>query len=687
MSSEASSSLGKRKRVRRAARPCDACRQRKTRCIMEDGPTCTVCQFRDSSCTFDAAPPERNTYTKTPDIGHVPTNGSSVSAYPPSSTSPSHAHSHRSLNGAEAEQLLSSDTTSISPYDQRRRVTRQTDEGPLTQSLGLVSFRFAELYGLTSDMEPILMRHRPYDPISHEYRLQTHSIRRVLDHDEGLEYPVTFHLATDEKAIGFSPDFSDVDAIEAEVRPHGMRLLKLFWRIVQPSYPIIYKKGFMESYTISYREISASLLGAVYLNAISWWSYDSELSRWPAPDTAKLRKLTLDATQSSLHRPKLSSIEAILLLLQCKPEDPLNPDHTFSWGLTSQALGVGEAIGLHLDASFWSIPDWERSLRKRLSWALYMQDKWTALAYGRPSHISDDDWDVTDLAHSAFLDCEDANLGAPSSFSDSTYSSGEVQFLMMAELTQFLSTVLRSFFTRRASSNQDTSNLYHKSLPVIEAIRLWKLRIPPSLSMEARTSRQLCPSGYLYFSYHGLMITLLRRLVRSTALAPLCTDQIVVGNIRQLAFDTAVEAMTFVSTLRPDHLEAFWYFTSPFLFSLLGSFITLLLVTSVSEQEREYWREKLHSYLWVLRTMSKGCEPIRYAVNRLEGAILRGLEHALAVNVDSPVNLRSTPLLVPQTDQDFGMSSFGDWDLSGMDLGAFDWLSNVDVQQSLNTLQ
>lgn len=29
--------------------------------------------------------------------------------------------------------------------------------------------------------------------------------------------------------------------------------------------------------------------------------------------------------------------------------------------------------------------------------------------------------------------------------------------------------------------------------------------------------------------------------------------------------------------------------------------------------------------------MGKGSEPMRYAVNRLEGAILRGMEHALAV--------------------------------------------------------
>lgn len=73
---------------------------------------------------------------------------------------------------------------------------------------------------------------------------------------------------------------------------------------------------------------------------------------------------------------------------------------------------------------------------------------------------------------------------------------------------------------------------------------------------------------------------------------------------------------------------------SGYVFSLIGSFLTLLLVTSRSETEKTHWRENLNEYLWNLRIMGKASEPIRYAVNRLEGAILRGMEHALSVNID-----------------------------------------------------
>lgn len=72
---------------------------------------------------------------------------------------------------------------------------------------------------------------------------------------------------------------------------------------------------------------------------------------------------------------------------------------------------------------------------------------------------------------------------------------------------------------------------------------------------------------------------------------------------------------------------------SGFGFSLIGSLSTLLLVTSRVENEKSHWRENLNEYLWNLRILGKASEPISYAVNRLEGAILRGMEHALAVNI------------------------------------------------------
>jgi hypothetical protein len=257
--------------------------------------------------------------------------------------------------------------------------------------------------------------------------------------------------------------------------------------MVHPTYQILHKETFMNQYTRSYRYIDAPLLAAVYLIAINWWHYDPYLSNQPTVDVSMLRKLTLDALQSSYHRPRLSSIEAILLFLQCKPEDPLNPDHSFAWGLTGQALAVSEASGLHLDASEWLIPKWERSLRKRLSWGLYIQDVWTALAHGRPLHIHEDDWAVQDLTEHDF-----EGGGEPVERS---------LFLCMTSLTKIQYNVLKRFYSVKSSVLQDTVELFAKARPILTDLDEWYAKLPPNLSMTLMPSRQLCANGRQFFSF------------------------------------------------------------------------------------------------------------------------------------------------------------------------------------------
>ncbi|KAK7414333.1 hypothetical protein QQX98_006775 [Neonectria punicea] len=717
-----------RKRQRRSLRPCDACRKRKTRCVTKDGDgDCVHCQLRATACTFQHDPPERQATAGASSSGGGAYSGDERPAGggldEPGGQSSSRSLSRGRKESRDEIRTLVSETQSVQsflspaetrasgdsviggggrhPHDHHLHdhhhhshllhqapsviVPELVEPDPLERTLGCSTLRFAELYGLGSDMEPILMRHRPYDVRTHEFSLETHAIRRVLERDEGQEYPVTFHLAADEKAVDPDPTHSLVDAIEACVHPHGQSLLELFWRHVQPCYPIVSKDAFISVHSQSYRNVPAALLGAMYLSATRWWTYDPELSIRTPPDSALLRRMLRSALPSSYHRPKLCSIQAALLLLQCQPEDPLNPDHTFQWGLTCQALAVGQCLGLHLDATNWTIPQWERNVRKRLSWALFMQDRWTALAYGRPVHIHDDDWTVKDLTVADFSDyeCEGSAVTpgpGPDDDRRSIAATGMAQYMQMVRLTKILSAVYATFYTARTCREQDTVILFAQARPLFDMLTAWYHSIPPSLQMNIIYQRKLCFHGYLHFSYYGVAMTLLRRLIRSTALPPRCTDDRVLSDIRQIALQTAQSAISFVTSLRPDHLEAFWYFTSPYLFSLLGSFTTLLLVTSLSSQERHFWQETLNSYLWNLRMMSKSHEPMQYAVNRLEGAILRGLEHALAVNLNEPVNDKVSPLMGNYATDVYEYTDFGDWDLAVGGNGAYDLLSGLAVQ-------
>lgn len=321
--------------------------------------------------------------------------------------------------------------------------------------------------------------------------MESHSIRRVLQRDQGMEYPVTFHVVQDDKAIGYQLHQSEHDLIEACVRPNGPKLIDLYWRIMHPSFPILYKQGFVEKYSRSYRSVSAPLLGAMYLIALGWWDYDRELSNRSMPDVTNLRKQTLLAIQNSYHCPKLDCIEAMLLLLQCKPEDPLNPDHTWNWGCTGQVISIGQALGIHLDASAWSIPSWERGLRKRVSWTVYMQDKWTALAHGRPSHLNNDDWMVNSLELSDF----DSRSSGDDGETRVDNQSGAAELVHMAHLTQILSEVMQTFYTLKASHNQDTSSLYSQAIPLLGMLDGWRSSLPASLQMDYQVVSRLCPNG------------------------------------------------------------------------------------------------------------------------------------------------------------------------------------------------
>ncbi|KAH7110456.1 hypothetical protein EDB81DRAFT_927035 [Dactylonectria macrodidyma] len=196
----------------------------------------------------------------------------------------------------------------------------------------------------------------------------------------------------------------------------------------------------------------------------------------------------------------------------------------------------------------------------------------------------------------------------------------------------------------RTCREQDTVTLFAKARPLIDMLTNWHHSIPPTLQMN------------IIYQHDRIL-----------------------SDIRQIALQTAQSAISFVTNLRPDHLEAFWYFTSPYLFSLVGSFTTLLLVTSLSSQERHFWQETLNSYLWNLRMMSKSHIPMQYAVNRLEGAILRGLEYALAVNLIEPLNCKVSLMVGNYASDVYEYTDFGDWGLAVGNKEAYDLLSGLAV--------
>jgi hypothetical protein len=333
----------------RSRRPCDPCRRRKSRCeIVEDSQPCLLCRFHRQECTFNEEPQPRKRRAI-------------------DSNEYDHPSGQKDREGRSGSHVVSH-SSSLHPETVKIRQDVPIDDyanlrGPslLKKTLGLQQNRHSRFLGSTSEFEQLLLELYDGDE-KPDIAIGSSALRRV----DAVN--TAFLLLPDAATQNHQEDMSDLDAIETVVAPHGQALIHLYFRIIHPSFPVLHKKVFLEKYERTHREFSPPLLAAVYLLALNWWSYSSELAMLPKPDVARLEKLALNTMANIVHRPKLSTIQAGLLLLQRPGGD--------NWALTSQLVGLGQDLGLHLDCSDWHVPSWERGLRKRLAWALFMQDKW-----------------------------------------------------------------------------------------------------------------------------------------------------------------------------------------------------------------------------------------------------------------------------------------------------------------------
>lgn len=301
----------------------------------------------------------------------------------------------------------------------------------LKRSLGLQKDRYSQYIGPTTDFEPSLINLSPFDPHD-ESLLARGTLRKVGEQD-------TFLLLPDHITPGYEHKPSDSEEIEKIVAPHGRKLLDLYFRIVHPGFPVLQKSVIYDKYERDYRDISPPLLAAIYLLSVNWWDHDETLASLPKPNVTDLERLVRDTLADSMFRPKLSTVQAGLLLSQ-RPEGD-------QWAPTAQLVAIGQELGLHLDASAWKIPLWEKGLRKRLAWALYMQDKWGSLVHGRPSHIFASNWAVQQLAPGDFPDDEwaDDNIEDREDI-----ERGRILFAQMVQLTLILAETLDTFYTLQA---------------------------------------------------------------------------------------------------------------------------------------------------------------------------------------------------------------------------------------------
>ena len=457
-----------------------------------------------------------------------------------------------------------------------------------------------------------------------------------------MRYGEFFHQFEDVESPNHVQEIKDLDRIEGVVAPHGRSLIDLYFRIIHPNFPILHRLGFLEKYARNYREFSPPLLAAVYILAINWRSHNADLPSYTRVEIAELESIAFRSLQDVSQRPKLSTLQAGLLLLQRSSSGA-------SWQLTAQLVAIGQDIGLHLDCSDWRIPIWERGLRKRIAWALFMQDTWSAVIYGRPPHIAPSNWAVQ-------LVEEDEYLDSPNEHQDPDrlleLRKGRSLFGEMIILTRMLSTVLERLYSQKADieiqqSLDPTKAILERAKPIQLQLRSWYTDMPDTLKMDITSPGTLSSVGYLHLAYYATEITLHRRIIRSLSSN---TPSNLVHICRSAAKARLISAMDFFNRLKKEHLQSFWYFASKFNFALIGTFAGLCFVTSTSTEEAEFYQRRLQEYRWTLKVSNKSAEFLEISSGILESAV--GSLLKVADSIDS--RGQSFPMSQSPDDSDDG---------------------------------
>lgn len=188
------------------------------------------------------------------------------------------------------------------------------------------------------------------------------------------------------------------------------------------------------------------LLAAMYAAALPFCPYDDYLcvqNGYRLPEAANLWRIVQDELPVEIHTPHLSTIQACMLYIQRPPTlgTTAAADTPFVWSLFGSVVAQATSIGLHLDCRGWHLPAWEKRLRRRLWWAIFIEDKFRCMLRGVPSLISDDAWDVSELTDEDFT----LSYRAPNTVIDQDCGLSSTNFHHLASLALTMADIHTAF--------------------------------------------------------------------------------------------------------------------------------------------------------------------------------------------------------------------------------------------------
>ncbi|EME44715.1 hypothetical protein DOTSEDRAFT_53722 [Dothistroma septosporum NZE10] len=560
---EASSSRHGRKYKSRKERPCDACRRRKVCCIRDSGDeACSLCRTSGQVCSYDQGPTPRRRRPQ-PVVAGLPGN-------------------HTSAMGSAAVADAGASTSTLSQAE--HVVTDGQAPGPRRTEW------ISQYVGPSGDLDPFVLMHSTFSQ-SDLHKTEDFACLRVRVADAP---PAMFVLVPEHYLSARPAHYPSSDLLDT-VYPLHHELLTTYFEVIHTSYPILDPSRFTKG-----NEIDLPLLAAMYGLSMPFCPAAKDTIQNPLHDYVS-RALSTES-----RAPHLETIETALLFIQRHPEAHRTPPLPGVYPDIGALVGMSHDLGLNVDPSGWNLPPLDRSRRKRLWWSTYIVDKWAAFGLGRPSFIHDDGFTVplptpedlpATMITGTFLPCTCSRM-----------------FVAMAALTQILSTILSTFYTTKsveklgAATAEEIGRLgayFDMQLANFRARYLSELLRVSDIFLDS--------TGTLFLAFHTVKIAVHKAVLGSLPPSePLCQQ------IRSQVKVTIDAISTQLENLQVTRLRAFWW--SPISrsnFSMAGSFMFSMLLSSVTEEEVEYWTNEITRYRRLLDMHSLSFETTKLASARM----------------------------------------------------------------------
>ncbi|KUJ15379.1 uncharacterized protein LY89DRAFT_670856 [Mollisia scopiformis] len=402
------------------------------------------------------------------------------------------------------------------------------------------------------------------------------------------EVPLHFTVVPDSH-LDARPDYYPTTDTEAIVKPHGEDLLRTYFEVIHVSYPLL------DPLRFGAEPSTGDPLLAIMYNLAAPFCQDTP------PVFALLSDFVHQALPIEKRHPRLETIEAALLHLQRHTIIHRSPTLPGLWSDIGTIVGMAHDLGLNLDPTTWSLSPSDLNRRVRIWWALYIQDKWSALGLGRPSYLSDDHCSVP--------------LPTVSNFSPTDAGQPALQFIAMAHLTVILSDLLNTFYTLKSMErvkNLPISMLYGILDEFQARLDAWNEEY--GWKLEGGGNGLLDSSGSVVLAYYTAEIVLYRAVLRALPMSEEGYEA-----VRARARDTLGRVVGFVEKLNVSRLRAFWW--SPMTrinFALAGTFMFFQLLTSITTSDIEFWSETIAHYRSLLRLQSLSFDMTKLACTRMD---------------------------------------------------------------------